>query len=254
MILARLTKAVREQNWFAVLLEFVIVISGVVIGFQIAGVGERAASRAYERDLLFRLHAEIENLQEGRPFTADNLLATYTQLLAVRPIVHGEVPVDALSQRQCLAIMESHTLSILPDSLPSLDELVSTGRMETISSNAIRLAASDFIQKRDFGRNLMPSLVSGLRNLSHNYPQLVFYRLVPDPTETEEDGWDRQVECGLDAMRGNHGFLNDLTNNIEASRVTINFHIRILDESFEALHDAVDQELGIHHQSEGAAP
>jgi hypothetical protein len=35
MILARLSKAIREQNWFAVVLEFVIVIAGVVTGFQI---------------------------------------------------------------------------------------------------------------------------------------------------------------------------------------------------------------------------
>ena len=33
MILSRLMKAVREQNWFAVTLEFLIVILGVVIGF-----------------------------------------------------------------------------------------------------------------------------------------------------------------------------------------------------------------------------
>ena len=37
MILQNITKAIREQNWFAVVLEFVIVIAGVVIGFQITG-------------------------------------------------------------------------------------------------------------------------------------------------------------------------------------------------------------------------
>lgn len=34
MILTRITKAVREQNWFAVAIEFVIVVSGVFLGFQ----------------------------------------------------------------------------------------------------------------------------------------------------------------------------------------------------------------------------
>lgn len=41
MILQNLSKAVREQNWFAVVLEFVIVIAGVVIGFQINAWNER---------------------------------------------------------------------------------------------------------------------------------------------------------------------------------------------------------------------
>ena len=35
MILARLSSAIREQNRCAVVLEFVIVIAGVVIGFQV---------------------------------------------------------------------------------------------------------------------------------------------------------------------------------------------------------------------------
>ena len=35
MILQSLTKAIREQNYYAVVLEFLIVIAGVVIGFQI---------------------------------------------------------------------------------------------------------------------------------------------------------------------------------------------------------------------------
>ncbi len=34
MILARISSAIRAQNWFAVALEFVIVIAGVAIGFQ----------------------------------------------------------------------------------------------------------------------------------------------------------------------------------------------------------------------------
>jgi len=35
MILQRISTAIRQQNWFAVALEFVIVIAGVVIGFQV---------------------------------------------------------------------------------------------------------------------------------------------------------------------------------------------------------------------------
>ena len=45
MILARLSKAIREQNWFAVVLEFIIVIAGVVIGFRVtAWNAERTSS------------------------------------------------------------------------------------------------------------------------------------------------------------------------------------------------------------------
>jgi len=61
MILDNLTRAVRQQNWFAVFLEFVIVITGVVIGFQ---VSEWASARAEEERraaALDRLHDEVED-------------------------------------------------------------------------------------------------------------------------------------------------------------------------------------------------
>jgi hypothetical protein len=53
MILQNISRAIREQNYYAVALEFVIVIAGVVIGFQItAWNGERAARSEEARYLL----------------------------------------------------------------------------------------------------------------------------------------------------------------------------------------------------------
>lgn len=53
MILQNLTRAIREQNWFAVVVEFLIVIAGVVIGFQIQGWNEtRQERREAERTLV----------------------------------------------------------------------------------------------------------------------------------------------------------------------------------------------------------
>lgn len=45
MILDRLTQAVREQNWFAVVLEVCIVVLGVVLGFQVTAWGDERAMR-----------------------------------------------------------------------------------------------------------------------------------------------------------------------------------------------------------------
>jgi hypothetical protein len=60
MILSRITRAVREQNWFAVAIEFVIVILGVVIGFQINGWAERRDENARAALYLDRLLADLE--------------------------------------------------------------------------------------------------------------------------------------------------------------------------------------------------
>ena len=66
MILARITRAVRAHNWFAVALEFVFVIAGVVIGFQVtAWNGERGERESEANHLAYlakNLNADIEEL------------------------------------------------------------------------------------------------------------------------------------------------------------------------------------------------
>ncbi len=62
MILRRLTKHVKDQNWFAVALDFIIVVAGVFLGIQIGNWNADAAlSRkavVLERQLVFELADE----------------------------------------------------------------------------------------------------------------------------------------------------------------------------------------------------
>ena len=60
MILARLSHAIRTQNWFAVALEFVIVIAGVAIGFQINALNEARIERLAERNALLAFSSELD--------------------------------------------------------------------------------------------------------------------------------------------------------------------------------------------------
>jgi len=55
MILTRLSHAIRTQNWFAVVLEFVIVIAGVVIGFQVTTWNAERQDRTLEAGIICRL-------------------------------------------------------------------------------------------------------------------------------------------------------------------------------------------------------
>jgi hypothetical protein len=59
MILRRITEHVRTQNWFAVGIDFVIVVVGVVIGIQVANWNEERQLAAQERSYLGQLLDEI---------------------------------------------------------------------------------------------------------------------------------------------------------------------------------------------------
>jgi len=60
MIIARLRRAVRDQDWFAALLEFIIVISGVVIGFQITAIAQAAQNKNSLVTALEQMATEVE--------------------------------------------------------------------------------------------------------------------------------------------------------------------------------------------------
>ena len=59
MILRRITKHVKDQNWFAVGLDFLIVIMGILIAFQVTNWNEGRANRAEYLQALDRLETEI---------------------------------------------------------------------------------------------------------------------------------------------------------------------------------------------------
>lgn len=59
MILRRITEHVKAQNWFAVGLDFVIVVVGVFIGIQLGNWNEARAHRAGERAFLTQLRDEV---------------------------------------------------------------------------------------------------------------------------------------------------------------------------------------------------
>jgi hypothetical protein len=59
MILRSVMKHVRDQNWFAVGIDFLIVVVGVFIGIQVANWNDAQADRARELLLLGELRAEV---------------------------------------------------------------------------------------------------------------------------------------------------------------------------------------------------
>ena len=60
MLLRRVTEHVRNQNWFAVFIDFLIVVVGVFIGIQVANWNANLKDRAAYKGALERLKVEVE--------------------------------------------------------------------------------------------------------------------------------------------------------------------------------------------------
>jgi hypothetical protein len=73
MILRSLTRHVRDQNWFAVFLDFLIVVVGVFIGIQVSNWNEANIQRKGESAYLRLLDADVRSSQELAQSTLDML-------------------------------------------------------------------------------------------------------------------------------------------------------------------------------------
>ena len=61
MILRSVTKHVKDQNWFAVFLDLLIVVIGVFIGIQVSNWNEQIAGQKQAQVLLKRIHHDLNN-------------------------------------------------------------------------------------------------------------------------------------------------------------------------------------------------
>lgn len=61
MILRSITQHVKNQNWFAVMLDFIIVVVGVFVGLQVSNWNEAKTFDNKETELLYELKKEMEN-------------------------------------------------------------------------------------------------------------------------------------------------------------------------------------------------
>ena len=59
MLIRSITKHVKDQNWFAVALDFFIVVAGILIAFQITNYNEKRTNKHATISALERLNAEI---------------------------------------------------------------------------------------------------------------------------------------------------------------------------------------------------
>ncbi len=79
MILRRITKHVRDQNWFAVVLDFFIVVVGILIAFQITNWSEARGERHREaqilRDIATDLQGDIFSYSKVLNYSLDKISA-----------------------------------------------------------------------------------------------------------------------------------------------------------------------------------
>ncbi|WP_251359446.1 hypothetical protein [Kangiella sp. TOML190] len=138
MLLRRITQHVKDQNWFAVFIDFIIVVVGVFIGIQVANWNEELAERVLEQQYLERIYFDTERLitdiEDGLEWSEDQKASQVVVLNSFRSGVLR--PQDKAIFERGLAFFgysPIHTRESL-----AVQELKSSGRMAIISDIELR--------------------------------------------------------------------------------------------------------------------
>ena len=108
MIFRRLAHAIREQNWFIVVLEVAIVVVGILIGLEVDDWNQRRLDRDNDRRVLDLFINELKDMQVS---AASDLDVTSKHLKDLSEASRIALSCDATSDEQVRLKTESFNLS-----------------------------------------------------------------------------------------------------------------------------------------------
>ncbi|MEM8982740.1 MAG: hypothetical protein AAGC71_06915 [Pseudomonadota bacterium] len=126
MLFRRISKHVKDQNWFAVGIDFVIVVIGVVIGIEVANWNDARADRLLGKDYVQRLVAELET-----DLANAQMLSKYYDTVLDNVIAADGLLADTGSDDQAVVVAayRASEIAINPINRATWDQIVSAGHL-----------------------------------------------------------------------------------------------------------------------------
>ena len=209
MILRRFAQNLKEQNWTAIGIEFVLLVLGVFLGIQVANWNEAQRDRQSEQQYLERLRRELAEIVPQVQSEQASLAKIEELLEAVRAFLASGQGGEALDGEHCAAVATSHIFASTIYYPPTIKELISTGRILLIRDPQARSAIMSFDQAQTGMIQLRNDVQIDRRPLARHHPELIDLRTAPEWTS---------ARCDFGGMRGNAAFLNDFTDNFARFR------------------------------------
>ena len=143
-ILARLSQAVREQNWFAVALEVVIVILGVVIGFQITTWGQSRSDGSKERVYLLQLENDIERTIDNLHLI-DHVMAS-RELASAKLLRAFQRPSPPPRDSLLIWVYELQAGAVPSPTMRTVEALISTGDLRLLRNDSLQIRITEYAE------------------------------------------------------------------------------------------------------------
>jgi len=227
MLLRRMISHVEDQNWFAVVLDFFIVVGGVLVAFQLTTWGERQAAAERAKVSLFQLYEESEAALgywiEQVSFEDERLEVQDRVIAALAEGARGDITENEI----VAALTGIPRYSALSPPRRAFDELSSAGLLREIDAADAMDAVANYYEQVEFIQgqigHFRPS--AGYSNEVLNYRLMSIY----DATRLTR----QRIEMDFAALVADAEYLNVLVDEYR-NRMIFQFYRRW------TMHDAAE--------------
>ena len=202
MIFRRLKAHIEKENWFAVFIDFCIVVIGVFIGIQVANWNSEQTDRGIETQYMTRLLGELESMASEADAAFEENRERAELIGQINDYFGTGTGGSDLGETHCGALARSHIFAGVIRYPPTIKELIATGRIVIIRDDALRSSILSFDQVNEQISQLRTDIQIDRLILHRKYPELIQH----------EDQWG-DVGCDFDAMRNSAQFRNDFFDN-----------------------------------------
>ena len=241
MLLRRISQHVKEQNWTAVLIDFLIVVLGVFVGIQVQAWYESQREQKLVRDYLQRLNEDfslsITGTERTRAFVSENLENLGIVLNSLRECSLADEEKDRFANGLF------HMGKLIPAQFVdgTLEELRASGRLLLVNNDALRNAINETVREFDYQARVWPALhqrtVSGRTDITDSF---IFW--VDGPVTGFTDASWGDLEMDFAAACENRMLLSRLSDLHRSSSVSIDWLDRNL-RNFRNVKALLDSEL-----------
>ena len=144
MLLRRIIEHVKTQNWTAVALDFVIVVVGVLIAFQVTAWNDARITESNTQILTDRLNGDLARHRKTMSWTAEYYEAVRRYGNEAAAILEGKAEADDNT-----LLVAAFRATQVPGYVPSraaYDELVATGAISVIKNDNMHRIATLFFE------------------------------------------------------------------------------------------------------------
>lgn len=246
MIIQRISKGIKEQDWFVVMVEVMIVVVGIFIGLQVDDWNEGQKEDALVINTLYRLQADFNQIVlEAR--SAVEVHGRVIRSIEVLREALGEGLLREDDRQEAMyALAQSDTHRTPAPASSTFRELLSSGQLELIRNQELRLG----LMRYDQSLSSTIQIQAQIRQMMTVYtPALKRHSVLSRPIRTVENGIEtyqslNAVDIDFEGLK-TEPEINTATEQLLRLQIYIHLYHSNINQRIEGIRNLIATEIAM---------